>query len=139
TGVQTCALPICLGARRERTAAGEGDRARANPCALQEPTPAVARGTVRFVDDRHRRNACLRSYFATLRPRIAPAWSELKKWKPTRTRARLTSSTTSLSRAYSRVVPVIRLSSEKCTLSVPKKARSALVPAPLWQACAEGY
>ena len=69
----------------------------------------------------------------------APAWSELKKWKPTRTRARLTSLTTSLSRSYSRVVPVIRLSSEKCTLSVPKKARSALVTAPLWQAWAEGY
>ena len=38
-----------------------------------------------------------------------------------------------------RVVPVMRLSSEKCTLSVPKKERSALVTAPLWQAWAEGY
>ena len=31
-----------LGAWRERTAAGDRDRARANPRALQEPTPAVA-------------------------------------------------------------------------------------------------
>jgi hypothetical protein len=67
-----------LSARHEYAAAGDGNRSGAEPRTLQKATPAVARATLRFVNGCHFWKACLRSYFATLRPRTTPATPE--KW-----------------------------------------------------------
>src|SRR4029450_12847067 len=76
-----------LGARRKGAAAGESNGTRANTGPPEKPAPAVAQAGVRFVEGVHCPKACLRSYFATLRPSATPATTEPREWKPIHTRA----------------------------------------------------